>query len=75
MLAVHSSLESLANSSEKEIQTVDEFAANATVLTECREPGIMFSPENNTISSALEGTSGAYVVYVNSIVEPTESTR
>ena len=33
MLAVHSSLESLANSSEKEIQTVDGLAANATVLT------------------------------------------
>ena len=78
MLAVHSSLESLANSSEKEIQTVDGLAANATVLTGGgREPGIIgsvFALENNTISSALEGTSGAYVVYVNSIVEPMEST-
>ena len=78
MLAVHSSLESLANSSEKEIQAVDGLAANATVLTGGgREPGIIgsvFALENNTISSALEGTSGAYVVYVNSIVEPTEST-
>ena len=78
MLVVHSSLESLANSSEKEIQTVDGLAANATVLTGGgREPGIIgsvFALENNTISSALEGTSGAYVVYVNSIVEPMEST-
>lgn len=78
MLAVHSNLESLANSSEKEIQTVYGLAANATVLTGGgREPGIIggvFALEKDTISPALEGTTGAYVIYVNSIVEPTEST-
>ena len=78
MLAVNSNLEALTAAAEKDIQNVDGLAANATVLTGGgREPGIIgsvFAIRENVLSPALEGTTGAYVVFVNSIVEPSEST-
>ncbi len=78
MLAVNSTLEALTAASDKEIQNVSGIAANATVLTGGgREPGVIgsvFAMSDNTMSPALEGTTGAYVVFVNSITEPAPNT-
>ncbi len=78
MLAANPDLESLSAASGKEIQNVDGLAANATVLTGGgREPkiiGSVFAMSDNTMSPALEGTTGAYVVFVNSISEPAPNT-
>ena len=78
MVAVNSSLEALTSASGKDIQNVDGLAANATVLVGGgREPGVIgsvFAMDENVLSPALEGTTGAYVVFVNSIVEPAPNT-
>ncbi len=78
MLAVNSNLEALTSASEKDIQNVDGLAANATVLAGGgREPGVIgsvFAMQENVLSTAIEGTTGAYVVFVNSIVEPSPTT-
>lgn len=78
LLAVNSNLEALTSASEKEIQNVSGLAASATVLTGAgREPkiiGSVFAMAENTLSNALEGTTGAYVVFVNSISEPAPNT-
>jgi len=53
-------------------------AASATVLVGAgREPkmiGSIFGMPDNTLSPALEGSTGAYVVFVNSISEPAPNT-
>ncbi len=78
MLAVNSNLEALTSASDKDIQNVDGLAANATVLAGGgREPGVIgsvFAMQENILSTAIEGTTGAYVVFVNSIVEPSPTT-
>jgi len=78
MISANPDLESLTAASEKEIQNVSGIAANATVLVGGgREPGVIgsiFAMAENTLSPALEGTTGAYVVFVNSISEPAPNT-
>jgi peptidyl-prolyl cis-trans isomerase D len=78
MLAVNSSLEALTTASGKDVQNVDGVAANATVLVGGgREPGIIgsvFAMDEEVLSSAIEGTTGVYVIFVNSIVEPLPNT-
>ena len=78
MLVVNSTLEALSKASEKEIQSVEGLAANATVLTGAgREPGIIgsiFGMQENSLSVALEGVAGIYVVYLNSMVKPLANT-
>ena len=78
MLVIYSTLEALSEASEKEIQNVEGLAANATVLTGAgREPGIIgsiFGMKENNLSVALEGVTGVYVVYLNSMVKPLANT-
>lgn len=78
LLAVNSSLEALTAASGNEIQNADGLAASATVLVGAgREPkiiGSIFGMPDNTLSPALEGSTGAYVVFVNSISEPAPNT-
>ncbi len=78
MLATNSTIDALSNASGLEIQSTNGVAANATILNGAgREPGIIgsvFSLKTETLSPALEGNSGAYVILVNSKEEPAENT-
>jgi peptidyl-prolyl cis-trans isomerase D len=70
--------QALTTASGKDVQNVDGVAANATVLVGGgREPGIIgsvFAMDEEVLSSAIEGTTGVYVIFVNSIVEPLPNT-
>lgn len=77
LLSSNSTLESLAASSEKEIQAVNNLVASATVIAGAgREPGIIgaiFTMNNGETSKAIAGQSGAYVVSVKSVTKPDPS--
>ncbi|RNC83885.1 MAG: hypothetical protein ED557_08935 [Balneola sp.] len=78
LVAANASLESLATAASKEIQTVDNLAANSSVITGAgREPGIVgaiFEMEDGQTSGVLEGLNAAYVVQVNTITRAIPST-
>lgn len=70
----NSNLESIANASEKEVQTIGNLRANATTLSGAgREPqviGAIFALEEGQVSNALTGNSAVFVVEV---VDKTEA--
>lgn len=78
LLASASSLESLGEASDKEVNSVEGLAADATVITGAgREPkiiGSVFAMPENQLSPAMEGANGAYVLIVNSKIVPDAST-
>ncbi|MCG8374427.1 MAG: SurA N-terminal domain-containing protein [Balneolales bacterium] len=78
LVATTSTLEALSEASRKEIQEQEGLASSALVLFGAgREPkviGSVFAQEQGSMSDALEGTNGAYVVYVESVTEPNMST-
>jgi peptidyl-prolyl cis-trans isomerase D len=78
MIAANGDLEALSAAADKEIQNVDGLAASAMVLTGAgREPkviGSVFAMQANELSPAIEGESGAYVFFANSITEPAPNT-
>ena len=78
MLASNSTLESLAASTGKEVQAVDNLVASATTIAGAgREPGIVgsiFSMSEGQTSKALAGMNAVYVVMVESLTKPDPAT-
>lgn len=78
LLASNSTLENLAASAGKEVQTVSGVAASATALTGAgREPkviGSIFAMDEGQTSKAIKGANGVYVVRVDSKSTPAANT-
>lgn len=67
-------LTSLASMTEKDVQTVDNLAANGTIIQGAgREPGVVgaiFSMNDGDRSGVIKGLNAAFVIKINSITQP-----